>query len=39
MAAVQIAAVAERAGIAARHRLSLFPSKTDLVAALIEARS
>jgi AcrR family transcriptional regulator len=37
MAAVQIAAVAERAGIAAGTVYRYFPSKTDLVAALIEA--
>ncbi len=35
MAAVQIAAVAERAGIAAGTVYRYFPSKTDLVAALI----
>ncbi len=39
MAAVQIAAVAERAGIAAGTVYRYFPSKTDLVAALIEALS
>jgi AcrR family transcriptional regulator len=37
MAAVQIAAVAERAGIAAGTVYRYFPSKTDLVAALIGA--
>jgi len=36
MGAVQIAAVAERAGIAAGTVYRYFPSKTDLVAALIE---
>ena len=39
MSAVQIAAVAERAGIAAGTVYRYFPSKTDLVAALIEALS
>ncbi len=39
MNAVQIAAVAERAGIAAGTVYRYFPSKTDLVAALIEALS
>ena len=39
MGAVQIAAVAERAGIAAGTVYRYFPSKTDLVAALIEALS
>jgi AcrR family transcriptional regulator len=39
MAAVQIAAVAARAGIAAGTVYRYFPSKTDLVAALIEALS
>jgi len=38
MGAVQIAAVAERAGIAAGTVYRYFPSKTDLVAALIETR-
>jgi len=35
MAAVQIAPVAIRANVAARHRLSLFPSKADLISELI----
>src|SRR5579859_7859867 len=39
MAAVQIAAVAARAGIAAGTVYRYFPSKTNLVAALIEALS
>jgi AcrR family transcriptional regulator len=38
MGAVQIAAVAERAGIAAGTVYRYFPSKTDLIAALIETR-
>jgi len=38
MGAVQIAAVAERAGIAAGTVYRYFPAKTDLVAALIETR-
>jgi AcrR family transcriptional regulator len=38
MGAVQIAGVAERAGIAAGTVYRYFPSKTDLVAALIETR-
>ena len=39
MAAVQIAPVAERAGIAAGTVYRYFPSKTDLVAALVAAVS
>ena len=39
MAAVQIAAVAERAGIAAGTVYRYFPSKMELVAALVEARA
>src|SRR5581483_10689529 len=39
MAAVQIAAVAERAGIAAGTVYRYFPSKNDLVAALVTAVS
>src|SRR5215470_11675757 len=39
MAAVQIAPVAERAGIAAGTVYRYFPSKTDLVAALVAAIS
>src|SRR5437870_12004785 len=39
MAAVQIAAVAQRAGIAAGTVYRYFPSKTELVAGLVEALS
>src|SRR5438094_6842103 len=39
MAAVQIAPVAERAGIAAGTVYRYFPAKTVLVTALVEARS
>jgi AcrR family transcriptional regulator len=39
MGAVQIAAVAERAGIAAGTVYRYFPSKTDLIAALVAAQS
>src|SRR6266478_5813290 len=39
MAAVQIAAVAGRAGTAAGTVYRYFPSKTDLVTALVEARA
>src|SRR5207248_2771822 len=39
MAAVQVATVAERAGIAAGTVYRYFPSKTELVAAMVEARA
>src|SRR5262245_34502113 len=39
MAAVQVVAVAERAGIAAGTIYRYFPSKTDLVTAMVEART
>jgi AcrR family transcriptional regulator len=39
MGSVQIAAVAERAGIAAGTVYRYFPAKTDLIAALVEAQS
>ena len=39
MGAVQIAAVAERAGIAAGTVYRYFPAKTELIAALVAAQS